>query len=267
MEYVSRYGLEFNPFLKNSKDILVENEEAKEVRFRLSYLTDTKGFGVLTGYPGLGKTTALRSYAASLNPSRFKVIYSCLSSLTVNDFYRSLVSSLGLEPRYRKPENFKLIQDAVNRLAIEKRITPVFIIDEANHINSGILNDLKSLFNFDMDSRDRAVVILSGLPQLNNTLNLNAHEDLRTRIIMNYHMEGLSKEEGRTYIQEKLRGAGCKQQVFAEPAIEAILNTANGVPRVINRLCDLSLLLGNSLGTNVIDAEIAMKAVNDAQLG
>jgi len=267
MEYIARYGLEFNPFLKNSREILVENDEFREVRFRLNYLVDTHGFGLLTGAPGLGKTTAIRTFVAGLNPSRYKVIYSSLSTITVNDFYRSLVSALGLEPRYRKPDNFQLIQDEISRLAIEKRITPVLIIDEANHISSAILNDLKILFNFEMDSRDRAVVLLAGQAQINNTLRLIAHEPLRQRLVMNYNMEGLSKEEGKTYILEKLKGAGCKQPVFDEAAIEAILNTANGIPRVINRLCDTALLLGNATGASVIDNELAMKAINETQLG
>ena len=64
---VSRFGLEYNPFLKNSKEILVETAQYREARFRLSYLEKTKGFGLLTGGPGRGKTTALRSWAASLN--------------------------------------------------------------------------------------------------------------------------------------------------------------------------------------------------------
>ena len=83
MDYTSRYGLEFNPFLKNSKDILVETQEFKELRFRLDYLLSTRGFGLLTGSPGRGKTTAIRSWAAKLNPSLYKVIYSSLSTLTV----------------------------------------------------------------------------------------------------------------------------------------------------------------------------------------
>lgn len=267
MEYIARYGLEFNPFLKNSRDILIESDEFREVRFRLNYLVDTHGFGLLTGAPGLGKTTAIRTFTSGLNPSRYKVIYTSLSTVTVNDFYRSLVSSLGLEPKFRKPDNFQLIQDEINRLAIEKRITPVLIIDEANHISSAILNDLKILFNFEMDSRDRAVILLAGQSQINSTLRLTAHEPLRQRLVMNYNMEGLTKEEGKLYIQEKLKGAGCKQPVFDDAAIEALLNTANGVPRIINRLCDTALLLGNASGTTIIDNELAMKAINDAQLG
>ena len=179
MDDTARYGLAFNPFLKNAKEVIVETREYKEARFRLDYLLSTKGFGLLTGSPGRGKTTVIRNWARGLNPSLYKVIYSSLSTLTVMDFYRNLAAQLGMEPSYRKNDNFRIIQEAINRLALEKHQTPVIIMDEANYISPKILNDLKILFNFEMDSRDRAVVLLSGLPQLNNTLRLAAHEPLR----------------------------------------------------------------------------------------
>lgn len=115
-------------------------------------------------------------------------------------------------------------------------MTPVIIIDEANYINNAILNDLKILFNFEMDSRDRAAVLLVGLPKLNSTLRLAIHEPLYQRLVMHYNLEGLSKEEGRSYIHKKLKGAGCNQTVFHEAAVEAILNAADGTPRIINKL-------------------------------
>lgn len=267
MDYTARYGLEFNPFLKNSRDIYIETEEAREVRFRLNYLAQTRGFGLLVGAPGLGKTTALRSFAASLSPANFKVIYTALSTLTVQEFYRHLVVSLGADPCYHKTDNFRLIQSAINRLAIEKRITPIFIIDEANYLNTAVLNDLKLLFNFEMDSRDRAVILLAGQPQLNSILSLNAHEALRQRLIMNYSMEGLSREEARAYITGKLSGAGCRQTVFDEAAMEAVLNAANGIPRIINRLCDSCLLISHTGGLGTVTTDAAMKAINDVQLG
>lgn len=173
MDYTARYGLEFNPFLKNSKEVLVETQEYKEVLFRLNYLLTTKGFGLLTGSAGRGKTTAVRNWASGLNTSLYKVVYSSLSTLTVNDFYRNLAAELGAQPAFRKTDNFKIIQDEINRLVLEKRQTPVIIIDEANYIGNAVLNDLKMLFNFEMDSKDRAVVLLSGLPQLNSTLRLS----------------------------------------------------------------------------------------------
>lgn len=267
MELTARYGLEFNPFLKNSKEILFEGAEYKEARFRLDYLAKTKGFGLLTGAPGRGKTTLVRSWSASLNPSLYKVVYSSLSTVTVNDFYRNLAFSLGSEASYRKTENFHIIQNEINRLALDKRKTPVIIIDEANYIKNAVLNDLKILFNFEMDSRDRAVILLVGLPQLNNTLQLSIHEPLRQRIIMNYNLDGYSKEEGREYIEQKLKHAGCTEKVFEDAAIEAILNASDGTARVISKLCNAALVIGHSQCAGLISNDIVMQAINDCELG
>ena len=266
MNYISRYNLEFNPFIKNSKETLIETDEYKEVVFRLNYLLQTKGFGVLTGGPGKGKTTTIRNWTKSLNPSAYKVVYISLSTLTVNDFYRHLAEGLNQEPRFRKTDNFKVIQDAINRLVIEKKITPIIIIDEANYLKNSTLNDLKILFNFEMDSSDKAVVLLAGLPQLNNTLNLNVHEPLRQRITMNYNLDGLSKEEAKKYILDKLKVAGCETQVFESNALEAIINASNGVPRIINKICNQSLLIANSANLNTVDEESVLKALNDIEL-
>lgn len=267
MDYFTRYGLEFNPFIKNSKEILVDTSEYKETLFRLDYLSKTKGFGILTGSAGRGKTTALRNWAKSLNPSLYKVIYSSLSTLTPNDFYRNLVKELGCEPAFKKPDNFRIIQEEITRLSVEKRKTPVIIIDEANYINNAILNDLKILFNFEMDSRDRAAILLAGLPKLNATLGLGIHAPLKQRVVMNYNLEGLSKEEGKLYISEKLKGAGCNQTIFEDAAVEAILNASDGTPRLINKFCNASMLIGDSNKINIINTDIVMQAINDCELG
>ena len=263
----ARFGLEFNPFLKNSKEILVETAQYREALFRLSYLARTKGFGLLTGGPGRGKTTAVRSFAASLNPSLYKVVYSCLSTLTVSDFYRSLVEALGGQPSFRKPDNFRSIQDEIRRLSLEKKKTPVIIIDEANYVGNAILNDLKLLFNFEMDSRDHAVILLCGLGQLNNTLRLSVHEPLRQRLVMNFDMEGMTIEEGRAFISTKLKGAGCGHTVFDEAAVEAVLNASDGTPRMVCRLCSQSLLCADARKLELVDADTVMQAINDCELG
>lgn len=268
MDYISRFGLEFNPFTKNTKhETIIETLEYNEAIYRLDILLKTRGFGLITGTSGKGKTTVIRNWAQNLNPSLYKVIYITLSTVTVNDFYRNLAEQLGLEPRFRKVDNFRIIQDEITRFSVEKRIVPVIIIDEANYIKTGVLNDLKMIFNFDMDSRDRAVVLLTGLPTLNNTLRLVAHEPLRQRITMNYHMDGLSKEESKNYILGKLSKAKAHMGAFGESALEAIVNTAGGVPRVINKLCDACLLLGHNKGINEINNDIVMLAISETELG
>ena len=84
---------------------------------------------------------------------------------------------------------------------------------------------------------------------------------------MNYNLDGLTKEEGRAYIQEKLKGAGCTQTVFEDNAIEAILNAANGTPRMINKLCNASLLVGNNSNLNIVTTDAVMQAISDCELG
>ena len=266
LDYHSRFGLEFDPFLKNSKSAFIATSDAKEATHRLNILAETIGFGLKVGESGKGKTKISMTWAHALNPALYKVIYSSLSTLTVMEFYRHLCQSLGSQPAHRKVDNFRLIQEEINRCWTSKRIVPVIIMDEANHIGPAILNDLKILFNFDMDSQDRAIVLLTGLPQLKHTLRLNAHEALRQRIVMSYEMEGLSKAEGRSYIAEKLKSAGSSFPVFEDSAVEAILNKANGIPRVVNTLCSSCLRIADSQGLKTVSAETAVAAIDDSCL-
>jgi len=267
MNYTMKYGLEYNPFIKNNSDYLYESSDYKETIFRLNYLKDIKGFGVITGEPGKGKTTAIRIWSKTLNRSLYKVIYIPLSTLTVMEFYRTLANELGIDAYFQKNKNFKAIQDEVSRLSHDKKITPVIILDEANYLKSATLNDLKILFNFDMDSKDKAVIILVGLPILNNTLNLNSHEPLRQRVAISYHLDGLNKLETKEYIKAKLKSAGCIIDIFSEGALDAIANSSNGIAREIDRIANRSLMLGEKFKVDVIDTDTVMNAYDDLLLG
>lgn len=266
MDYTTRYGMEYNPFIKNSRETLVETREYREVISRLDYLLQIKGFGLITRNPGVGKTTAIRNWIKTLNQNAYKPIYIPISTLTVMEFYQYMASELGCEPTFRKVQNFKLIQSGIERYVYEKRMVPIIILDEANYLKAGTLNDLKILFNFEMDSINRAVVLLTGLPQLNSTLSLNSHEPLRQRITMNYHISPLNQEEAKKYILEKLKTAGCRQEVFEKNALEAIVNASNGAPRVIDKIVNASLLIGSRKNQNIIIADTVMNAVNDLTL-
>ena len=145
---------------------------------------------------------------------------------------------MGLEPH----QNFRNIQSEINRYAVEKKITPM-IIDEANYMNNSVLNNLKMLFNFDMDSKDKAIMILVGLPSLNNLINLSANEPFRQRIITNYNIDSLNRIESKEYIEEKLIVADSNTNIFNDNAFETIISCASGIPRMIDRYCDKCLLI------------------------
>lgn len=267
MDMCARYGLTFNPFLKNSKDVIYESRSFLEAKARLKYLQETKGFGVITGAPGAGKTTILRLWAKNLNPSLYKIVYTPISTLTPIEFYKNISNELGIESKFKKIDNIKAIQEEVNRLSLEKRITTVFIFDEANYAKPAILNDLKIIFNFDMDSKDKAIIVLSGLNHLNQILNYSTHEPLRQRIIMNYDVDSLTKEESKAFIQAKLNAAGRTEPLFNDNALEAIANTSNGLPRLLCKYASKSLYLGNINEVDFISADIVKDAISDSELG
>jgi general secretion pathway protein A len=222
--------------------------------------------GLLVGDPGAGKTFTLRSFKESLNPSLFHVVYFPLSTGGVMDFYRGLVYGLGDEPKFRKVDVFRQIQQGIERMAQERKITPVFILDEMHLAKDAFLQDLSILFNFQMDSTNPFILILAGLPHLKTRLMINHHRPLQQRMIMKYEIQPLSKEEVSTYIDHHLKVAGAKIPIFTESAVEAITLRSQGWPRVINTLTINSLLFGAQLKKKLIDEEIVRLAIEDSGL-
>ena len=162
--YSSFYGLTFNPFDKQQlkeKDHFISRDFTEMIN-RLNYLKDIRGIGVFTARPGMGKSYALRCFAASLNPSLFHMEYLCLSTISVADFYKQLCFILGVPEKGGKTGMFKAIQEQITYLYKEKRQPLLLAIDEAQYLNTGILNDIKMLMNSGYDnvppSREKSAV-------------------------------------------------------------------------------------------------------------
>jgi type II secretory pathway predicted ATPase ExeA len=258
------FGMKCNPF---RKDINIANTyeltDFKEVQGRLSYLQKTKGIGLFTGSAGLGKTYSVRYFCSKLNPSLYKVVYLPLSTVTVIEFYRGLCRGLGIEPKTKKVDMFVQIQQTIKSLCNDRKITPVIAVDEAQYLSTDVLNDLKMLFNFDMDSKNLAILILVGQPILNDILSRNVHEPLKQRIVVNYSFVGMSKEEIDLYIKDRLRLSGVNENIFQDSAITAIASNSNGSTRKLNSLVEKCLLICAQKQENIVSAETIMLADND----
>jgi len=252
----------FDPFSVNNY-YSFESDDYKNCTSRLNYLLIQKGFGLFTGLPGTGKTFTLRSFAAGLNKNLFKVFYSPMSSLTAMDFFRSLAYGLDLVPAYKKIDLFRQIQERIMILSKEKRVTPTIILDEAQYLNTTILNDLKLIFNFDMDAHRPAVIIIAGLPMLNNTLLKNVHEAIAQRIIVNYRFTGLTRVETEDYIKNALHAASASDSIFQPAAIEALFAGCDGSIRKLNGVISTALLIGEQKQLASIDTDTVMLAVNE----
>ncbi len=209
--YRSFYSLAQTPFSKDIKpaDVFPSATHTEAVA-RLNYVKKARGMGLLLGEPGTGKTLALRVFTNSLNPSLYHVVYFPLSTGGVMDFYRGLVYGLGEEPKFRKVDLFRQIQHGINRLYRERKITPVFILDEMHMAKDMFLNDLSILFNFQMDSENPFILIMAGLPHLRARLGLVQNRPLAQRLIMKYQVEPLDKEEVARYVIHHLTVAVLK---------------------------------------------------------
>ncbi len=260
------YGMQFNPFTKEL-DVKhhYKSNDFKQANNRLDYLTQVKGIALFTGEPGAGKSFTLRSFISRLNKNLYKTVYIPISTLTVNDFYKALAMGLGQFPKSRKIELFTQLQDSIMSYS-EKNITPVIIIDEAQFISKSILNDLRIIFNFNMDSKNPAIVTLAGQPPLVTQLNRQPHEALRQRIILNYAFKGLSLNETKFYVASRLELTGLSEPIFTDDALELIHSSSNGLVRKINSIVRMTLLDGTKAKVKVIDAEFIYKALNELEI-
>lgn len=258
------FGMKNNPFTKDIplKDTY-ELADFKEVQARLTYLLKTKGIGLFTGISGLGKTYSIKFFTKKLNPSLYKVVYLPLSTVTVLDFYRSFCLGLGIDPPFKKIDMFNSIQNTIKALCVERKIIPIIVIDEAQYLRNDILNDFKMLLNFDLDSKNLAILILVGQPILNDILSRNVHESLKQRIVVNYTFVGMDNEETKEYINDRLKLAGINENIFEEAAFKAISSNSNGSTRKLNSLIQKSLLICGQRKENIISAETVMLADND----
>ena len=266
--YLSYYGLEFNPF---DKEIDVkhtyETSDLKILNNRLEFIKENKGMALITGNPGLGKTYSIRNFISNLNPNLYKSIYICMSTLSIYEFYKHLCYELDIEPPYKKIDMFKAIQERIINLVKDRKINVIKVIDEAQYLKTSILNDLKLLLNFELDSKNYVSLILVGQPVLNSILNRNTFEALRQRITISYNMAGISKEELIEYIKNRIQIAHGNNGIFNEQSYETIYSACNGSIRIANNIITKCLIIGKSKEKQSIDSEIVLEASNELSLG
>ena len=267
--YKSFYGLSFNPFDKQSlkTDACFESEDHKIMMNRLNYLKDTRGIGVFTAAPGMGKSYTLRCFESSLSQNLYQMKYICLSTVSVADFYKEFCEALGLETKGGKTVMFKALQDRLFYLYKDKKQPVILAIDEAQYLSNNILQDLKMLMNFKYDSLNCFTLILSGEPVLNHTLERPIHEALRQRITVHYNFRGLNPDEVCLYIRHKISSAGGSESIVGEDALSALSGYCKGNPRIIDNVMTAALKAGYQLQKKVIDSEVILAAANEQALG
>ncbi|EFK07644.1 general secretion pathway protein-like protein [delta proteobacterium NaphS2] len=262
--YKKVYGLTHYPFEKDLEpDKLFGSKAADELEARLHYLLKLRGIGLVTGEVGSGKTSICRKMAASLNTGLYRVFYVPLTTGNVTDIYKSIAWEMGLTTERSLAALYRSIHMEVNRLCLESKIRPVLIIDEAQYLRNEVLENLRLLTNYEMDSQNRLCMIFVGQAELRRRLSLSVHEPLAQRLVVRYHISGFAKEELLPYLKHRLELAGTQMDLFEQPALEALFQATNGLPRKINLLAHLSLNVAALQNAQLVSAEHILTAVEE----
>lgn len=264
--YLAHFGLTQYPFERAPlPDELFASSAAREAQARLQHLVELRGIGLVTGEVGSGKTTVCRQLAAALHPGLHRLFYVPLSTGNVMDMYKAITWQLGLPVERNRASAYRAIHNEVCRLAVECRIHPVLVVDEAQHLRNDVLEDLRLLTNFAMDSEPRLCLLLVGLTELRRRLGMAVHESLAQRIVVRYHLGGLARDELPEYLDHRLRLAGTSLPLFEAAAVQALYQATHGLPRKVNRLAHYALSAAALAKARQISAEHIQSAVEEVQ--
>lgn len=262
--YTKHFALTHYPFEHTiAGEDLFASATQKEAEARLTHLLHLRGIGLVTGEAGSGKTTTCRKVAASLHPGLYRVFYIPLSTGNVMDMYKSIAWELGLPAERNRASAYRLIRTEISRLCVEAKQLPVLIVDEAHHLRNDVLEDLRLLTNYAMDSENRLCLLLVGLTELRRRLAMAVHESLAQRLVVRHHLGGLTREELPEYLAHRLRLAGCELPLFEPAAIEILFQATHGMPRKVGRLAHFALTAAAQQGARTATVEHMQVALEE----
>jgi type II secretory pathway predicted ATPase ExeA len=265
--YTSYFGLEEKPFsIAPNPDYLFMSDRHREALNHLTYgLGDTGGFVLLTGEVGTGKTTISRRLMENL-PENTQAAFILNPTLSSQELLATLCDELKI--RYRKTgATLKTLTDKIQQKLLKnhsENINTLLIIDEAQHLQPEVLEQLRLLTNLETNTKKLLQVILIGQPELQQLLQRRDLRQLAQRITARYHLLPLNKQEVAQYLKHRLSVAKCFREIFDKSAVNAIHKTCKGIPRLMNLLAERSLMNAYNSNNAVVNRKIVLQAAYDA---
>lgn len=267
--YTSFFGLNEKPFsITPDPRYLFLSERHGEALAHLVYgVTESGGFIQLTGEVGTGKTTLVRSLLLNRMPDNADVAVVLNPQLSVIEFLATICEELHIEVLHNKG-SAKALTDALNRHLLtahaEGRRT-ILVVDEAQNLTPAVLEEVRLLTNLETAKQKLLQIILIGQEELRDLLARNDLRQLAQRITGRYHLEPLSREETSSYIEHRLKVAGALGEVFDSGAKREVFRLSQGVPRLINVICDRALLGGYAQESRRINARLIRQAASEVK--
>lgn len=268
--YLDFYGLKEKPFgLTPDTRFLFLSRNHQEVFAHLWYgLHQGSGFIALSGEIGTGKTTMLRALLARLDDNAWRSALIFNPPLTATSLLHEILREFGLPCDDEEMDPAQLVR-SLNEFLLKEAaagFSVLLILDEAQNLQPEVLEEIRLLSNLETESRKLLHIILAGQPELRYMLKKPELRQLDQRISVRYHSQGMDEADTCRYIRHRIKCAGGGETTIFHPkALRKIFRYSKGVPRLINILCDRSLLLGFTSSRKLITSGMVSKAISELQ--
>ncbi len=265
--YLDYYGLTEPPFdITPNPRFLFYSAKHREAFNHLLYgIRERKGFVQLTGEVGAGKTTLCRAMLEQLD-GHFATALILNPVMSPDELMKAIAMEYGLPVNgLDRLDTIGVINQFLLQ-QVERGEDTVLIIDEAQDLTDELLEQVRLLSNLETDNRKLLQIVLMGQPELRDRLNNPRLRQLRQRITVRYHLPPLNRYEVNNYIQHRLEVAGAKgAPYFTQPALWRVFRYSQGIPRLLNAICDKALLAGFVSQKEKIDFRMVGSAVRELE--
>jgi MSHA biogenesis protein MshM len=265
MTYLNYFGLKHDPFGKQSREWL-DYPQYHQLLPHLRWLLETKGVGIITGEAGIGKTSSIREWVKSLNPLTHRVIYQAGNHFQAFDIYLQLAENLGLGTYNRYSKLWRSLKQELLHLSEEKKVTPVWILDEAQQCPFNFFTELPSFLNFNFDTREVMIILLIGDGSLQHLLQRSLCAPLTSRVQFHFEWRPLEDFElFRQFVDKGFKQAGCHQSILSQSAVKLLHMASKGRVRLIDKIVTKSLQIATERNMNHLPDEIVQESIRQIQ--
>lgn len=264
--YLKYYNLKREPFhITPDPEFLYMSPSHKEAMAAIIYgIEQKKGFVTIIGAVGVGKTTVLRFYLDNADKQRMKIIYVLNARLTFNGLLKTIYEELELQ--IETDDTMEMVNKLYRILIDEynKGNAILLVIDEAQNMPIETLEDIRMLSNLETTKEKLIQIVLIGQPEFEENLNNSRLRQLKQRIAIRSTILPLTIDESLDYIKHRiLKAGGHVNTIFTRKALSEIVKKAQGIPRVINILCDNSLITGFGYQQKPVGAKVVKEVISD----
>ena len=260
--YEKHFNLDRTPFTKGfPAGSPFMTEAMEDAMGRLRYVVDRRLLGVVTGGCGCGKTMLLQILKESMDDESKHVLYMADSKFTQRHFYNGLLDQLGRQGAYFRGDCRRMLHQEIETGWGLRRRERVVVVDEAHLLGREMLEEIRFLLNFKMDSVSPLALILAGQPELEGNLDRKSSEAIRQRVDVFCRLEPLSRDETAEYIRHHLRWAGAKEEIFTEGAVKEVYAYSGGSARLVNKACSMCLMSASQTGAREVGEDVARAVI------